>query len=178
MTDNSNDRLSKPFTITRQFGAPRELVFDALTKRDHLQRWMSPAGLEPVAGRLDLREGGSYHYGMRLPGGATMWGKWTFREIAPPERLVTVVQFSDEAGGLTRHPMAPLWPMHTLSTTTLTEAGTGQTTMTLQWQALNATEAEMQVFDASHLSMEMGWKGTMDQLAAHLDEVQRGGTKG
>ncbi len=175
MTANTPDRLSKPFTITRQFGAPRKLVFEALTSIDHLQRWMSPAGLEPVPGELDLRPGGSYHYGMRVPGGATMWGKWTFREITPPERLVTVVQFSDEAGGLTRHPMAPMWPLHTLSTTTLERAGKGQTTMLLQWQALNATDAELQVFDASHLSMKMGWEGTMDQLAAHLDQVQRSG---
>jgi hypothetical protein len=33
-----------------------------------------------------------------------MWGKFVFREITPPERMVFIDSFSDEAGGITRHP--------------------------------------------------------------------------
>jgi uncharacterized protein YndB with AHSA1/START domain len=168
------ERTSRPFTATRQFGAPRKLVFDALTSLDHLQRWMTPQGFDAVAGTLDLREGGSYHYGMGLPGGQTMWGLWTFREIARPDRLVTVVQFSDPDGGLVRNPMAPFWPLHTLSTTTLSKAGKGQTLLTQQWQTLDASDVEIQVFEASQAGMQIGWNATLDQLAAYLDELQAG----
>jgi uncharacterized protein YndB with AHSA1/START domain len=38
---------------------------------------------------VDLRPGGVFHYGLQAPGGTTMWGRWVFREIAAPERLVS-----------------------------------------------------------------------------------------
>ncbi len=64
---------------------------------------------------MDLRPGGTYHYGMKAPDGAPMWGKMVYREISPPERIVFINSFSDEAGGTTRHPMAPTWPLEMLS---------------------------------------------------------------
>jgi uncharacterized protein YndB with AHSA1/START domain len=166
------DRLGKPFTISRTFDAPRELVWQALTQLEHLGHWMSPAGMEPVPGSLDLRVGGVYHYGMRAPNGQVMWGKWTFREIVAPERLVVVVNFSDADKGVTRHPMAPTWPLSTLSTTTLTPEGKG-TRMTLVWHALDASDEENASFDAAHAGMTQGWGGTMDQLAAYLARLQQ-----
>ena len=163
----SHERTSKPFVLTRTFDAPRELVFAAFTQLEHLQRWMGPKGFEMVDCKVDLRPGGVFHYGLRAAGGTTMWGKWTYREIVAPEGLVVVVQFSDEAGGVTRHPMSATWPLSTLSTTTFTEQH-GQTLLTLHWQALDASSEEEQTFDASHAGMAQGWGGTMDQLAAHL----------
>jgi uncharacterized protein YndB with AHSA1/START domain len=168
------ERLSNPFTITRVFDAPRELVWQALTQLEHLARWMSPAGMEPVPGLLDLRVGGVYHYGMKAPNGQVMWGKWTFREIVAPERLVVVVNFSDAERGVTRHPMAATWPLSTLSTTTLTEVGNG-TLMTLHWQALAASDDEIATFDGAHAGMTQGWGGTMDVLAAYLARLQKQG---
>lgn len=164
---NPNETMHPPFILTRRFDAPREQVFAAFTQLQHLSRWMSPVGTEPVGGSLDLRPGGTYHYGMKMPNGAVMWGKWTFREIVAPERLVVVVQFSDEAGGVTRHPMAASWPLHTLSTTTLADDG-GKTLMTLNWQALDASPEEQATFDGAHAGMAQGWGGTMDQLATYL----------
>ena len=166
------ERLSEPFLLQRDLAAPRELVA-ALTQVEHLQRWMSPPGMTMTGCRLDLRPSGVFHYGLRGLTGPTMWGQWIFREIVAPERLTVVVQFSDADGGVTRHPMAPQWPLSTLSTTTLTEAG-GLTMMRLEWRALDATAAEEQLFDASHVGMSMGWGGTLDQLSAHLLAVQRG----
>ena len=50
---------------------------------------------------MDLRPGGTYHYGMQTPDGSVMWGKMVYREIVPPEKLVFINSFSDEKGGLT-----------------------------------------------------------------------------
>jgi len=161
------ERAGRPFVLTRGIDAPRDRVFEAFTRLDDLRGWMGPAGVAMVDCTLDLRPGGVFHYGMRLPTGATMFGKWTFREIVAPQRLVVVVNFSDAAGGVTRHPMAPLWPLSTLSTTTFAEDG-ARTTLTLQWQALDATDAESMVFDASHGPMTQGWNGTFAQLDAYL----------
>src|SRR5205823_4677268 len=78
---------------------------------DRLARWWGPKGFTMLSSTLDLRPGGIFHYGMRSPDGREMWGRWVFREVVAPERLVFVASFSDEAGGVTRHPFAPDWPL-------------------------------------------------------------------
>ena len=98
---------SKPFILTRTFDAPRKLVWEVMTQAEHLKHWMGPTG-QLTHATVDLRPGGVFHYGMAMPDGTTMWGKWTFKEIVPPEKLVVLVSFSDENKGETRHPMAPV----------------------------------------------------------------------
>ena len=102
--------MSEPFVISRVFNAPRERVWQAWTEVERLKQWFSPKGFTVIAAKMDFRPGGFYHYGMRTPNGQEMWGKWVFREIVAPERIVLVNSFSDAAGNLTRHPMAPTWP--------------------------------------------------------------------
>lgn len=165
---------SKPFTISRTFEAPRALLWQVWTQPEHLGRWFSPKGVTPVSGKMDLRTGGSYHYCLRTPDGNDMWGKWVFREVTPPERMIWVHSFSDAQGGTTRHPMAANWPLEMLSRATFTESG-GKTTVTLEWTALNATPAEQKVFDDSHGSMRGGWTGTFEHLEAYLTEFRKGG---
>jgi uncharacterized protein YndB with AHSA1/START domain len=167
------DAFNRPFVISRVFRAPRELVFDAWTKREHLIHWMGPKGTRITKSALDLRPGGMFHYGMQSPDGTALWGKWLFREIVRPERLVVVVTFSDENGGITRHPFAPGWPLETLSTMTFDEhAGIGGgTTVVLRWLPHDASDAERQFFAASHPGMEQGWSGTLEQFAAYLATI-------
>lgn len=52
---------------------------------------------------MDLRPGGVYHYCMRSPDGHDMWGRFVYREIVKPERIVFINSFSDEMGGLARN---------------------------------------------------------------------------
>ena len=96
-----------------------------------------------------------------------MWGKWVYRQIVEPERLVFVSSFSDENGGVTRHPLSPSWPLEMLSTITFAEEG-GKTTVTVQWEPINATAEERETFDNSHASMQGGWSGTFEQLGDYL----------
>ncbi|MBV8790542.1 MAG: SRPBCC domain-containing protein [Pseudolabrys sp.] len=160
----------KPFVLTRTLNAPRQLVWDVWTKADHLKNWFGPAHVEVISAKVDLRPGGLFHYGMKTPAGI-MWGKWIFREIVAPEKLVVVVSFSDENQGLTRHPLAPTWPMQTLSTTTFVEKD-GKTEMTLVWQPYEATAEEIATFDAGRPGMTQGWAGTMGSLDAYLAKIQ------
>ena len=101
-----------------------------------------------------------------------MWGKFVYREIVKPERIVFVNSFSDELGGTTRHPMSPTWPIEMLSIFTFTE-NNGKTIFTVRWSPLNPTEAERKTFDEGRASMNQGWSGTMDQLADYLAKVQK-----
>ena len=94
-------------------------------------------------------------------------GRFVFREIVAPERLVFVNSFSDAEGGLARHALHATWPLEMLSTITFAEAG-GRTTLTIRWVPLAATEPEIATFEAGRDSMQQGWTGTLDQLARHL----------
>jgi uncharacterized protein YndB with AHSA1/START domain len=161
----------KPFVLTRTLNAPRQLVWDVWTKAEHLAKWFGPKGVEVVSAKVDLKPGGLFHYAMKGPGGPVMWGKFVYREIQPPERLVVIVSFSDEKGGVTRHPMSPSWPLQTLSTTTFVAKG-DKTEMTLVWEPYEATEEERKTFDTSRDGMNQGWAGTMEQLVAYLAKMK------
>lgn len=155
------------FTISRTFQAPRALVWDAFTKPEHLKHWWGPKGFLPAVAKMDLRVGGMFLYELRSPNGQSIWGRWIFREIVAPERIVSVSSFSDEKGGITRHVMAPEWPLETLSTMSFVEKD-GGTLVTVHWQPLNATPREREIFTAGRESMNGGWTGTLDKLEAYL----------
>lgn len=75
--------------LTRVFDAPRELVFDAMTKPEHIRRWWGNLGegySVPVC-EADLRVGGRWRFVNRHPGGEVAF-HGEYREIARPSRLV------------------------------------------------------------------------------------------
>jgi uncharacterized protein YndB with AHSA1/START domain len=164
----------KDFVISRVFDAPRNLVWQAFTEPERMRQWWGPKGVKVVKSKMDLRVGGSYHYGMEMPDGKVMWGKFVYREITPPQKLVLINSFSDEAGGLTRHPLSPTWPLQMLSTFTFDEEPGGKTRFTIRWAPYDATEEERKTFDAGHASMTQGWGGTLEQLAAYLGRAEEG----
>ena len=164
----ATDTAGREFVITRTFDAPRDLVFRAFADPGHMMHWWGPKGFTVVASRMDLRPGGVYHYGMKGPERGVMWGKFVYREIVAPQRLVFVNSFSDEAGDITRHPLSPTWPLELLSTITFDERADG-TLLTIRWSPLpSATDEERRTFDAAHGGMKQGWAATLDQLAQYL----------
>ncbi|HTB63245.1 MAG TPA: SRPBCC domain-containing protein [Opitutales bacterium] len=161
----------QPFVISRVFNAPRALVWKAWSDRDCLMQWFGPKGFTMQSVKLDFRPSGIFHYCMRAPDGKEMWGKFVYREIAAPERIVLVSSFSDAQGGITRHPFSPGWPLEMLTTTTFTEQQ-GKTTITIQWSPLNATAEGCATFNSARPSMNQGWSGTFEQLEAYLQSQQ------
>jgi len=160
----------KPFVISRTFDAPRDRVWKAWTDREQLMQWFGPKGFKMTTANLDFRPGGTFHYCLQTPDGKEMWGKFVYRVIEAPKRIVLVNSFSDEKGGLTRHPMSATWPLEMLSTTTLVEEG-GKTKLTIEWSPLNPTDEERQTFESAHAGMQQGWTGTFEQLADYLSKV-------
>jgi len=158
------------FTLDRTFDAPRELVWRAWTDAESLAQWWGPKGSTIRVIKFDLRPGGVFHYAMAFQPGHEMYGRFIYREIAAPERLVFVNSFSDAAGGLTRAPfpqLKDLWPLEVLNVMTLTEAG-GKTTLMLRGSPINASAEERAVYAAHTDSMRQGFGGTFDQLAGFL----------
>jgi uncharacterized protein YndB with AHSA1/START domain len=78
-------------TTRRVFDAPRELVFDAWTRPEHLRRWLGPREL--VVCEIDLRVGGRYRWVQRAPDGSEYRFHGEYREIVRPERLVSTFVF-------------------------------------------------------------------------------------
>lgn len=159
---------ARPFVISREFAAPRELVWRAWTELEHFKHWFGPKGFTMTVATMDFRPGGMFHYSMRSPDGQVMWGKAAYREIVRPEKLVWINSFSDKDAGLTRPPFTKeLWPLQILTTVLFAETA-GRTTVTVTTLPFDATDEERQVFDRNHDSMKMGWGGTMEQLQAYL----------
>jgi uncharacterized protein YndB with AHSA1/START domain len=163
------------FVITRVLDAPRELVWRAWTEADRLAQWWGPRGAKIRVISLDVRPGGMFHYSMQFRPGHEMFGRFVYREIAAPERIVFINSFSDAHAGLTRAPFPQLhdrWPLEVLNTLTLREQG-GKTTLMLVGSPINATAEEVAMYVSMFDSMRQGFGGTFDQLVEHLAKASR-----
>ncbi|MDO9280487.1 MAG: SRPBCC family protein [Pseudomonadota bacterium] len=83
-----SDTANRELVISRRFSAPRDLVFEAWTQAEHLDRWMGPRGFETTTHSLDFRVGGEWHYTMRHAEHGTFPNRIRYLEIVPNERLV------------------------------------------------------------------------------------------
>jgi uncharacterized protein YndB with AHSA1/START domain len=88
----------REIVMTREFDAPRRLVFDAWTKPELLKRWLlGPDGWSMPVCEIDLRVGGKYRFVWRRDRDGTEMGMGgVYREIVVPERVVSTEKF-DEA---------------------------------------------------------------------------------
>ena len=161
-----------PFTIARTFDAPRDLVWTMHTEARHLERWWGPKGCKLSVERLEFRPGGLFHYAMRYSTGAEMWGRFFYRELDPPTRMVYFSSFANAKGGIARAPFGPV-PYELQNTVTLTEKD-GRTTLSIHTLPFGADGDEIAFFDQLRdtNSLAQGFGGTLDQLAAYLLEVR------
>jgi uncharacterized protein YndB with AHSA1/START domain len=78
---------------TREFDAPLDLVFDVLTKPEHVRNWFAPFECEVTVCSIDLRVGGSYHIVFVTGDGAECSFRGTYSEVSPPTRTVSTWLF-------------------------------------------------------------------------------------
>jgi len=167
---SANDRSTAPagtFVITRLFDAPRRLVWEAWSEAEQMQRWWGPKGCRIEVVTFEFRPGGFFHYAMRFPKGPQMWGRFLFRDIAPQERILWLNSFSNEGCGITRAPFDMAIPLEILNDVAFTEKA-GRTTVTLHARPHGAAANEVKVFEGMFASLNQGYGGTFDQLAAAL----------
>ncbi len=146
------------FVMSRVFAAPRELVFEACTEPRHMVQWWGPRDFTMPVCEMDVRPGGTYRYVQRAPDGNTYAFHGTFREVAPPERLVMTQIFDP-------YPTSEL-----LVTVALEDLGGGRTrlTDTMRFDSIEARDATLSS------GMENGARQSYDRLAEHLDTIDRG----
>mgnify|MGYP001473542373 CR=1 FL=1 len=150
--------VSHTVNAVRLFDAPRERVFAAWTRAEHLAHWFGPRGFTIHSCEADARPGGVFRLCMRSPEGVDYWVRGAYREVVAPERLV--VQCSaDDAAGVQR--------LDEVITVQLADEG-GRTRLTLRATA-SGTGPEA----ASMLrGMEQGWGETLDRLRERSDTIQ------
>jgi uncharacterized protein YndB with AHSA1/START domain len=138
--------------VTRDFDAPRALVFDAFTKAELVRRWLlGPPGWTMPVCEIDLRVGGAYRYVWRSErDGSQMGLGGLFREIKPPARIVATERFDDA-----------WYPGDALDTTVFEETrGITRTTISILYESKEARDT------ARRSGMEYGMAAGYDRLEA------------
>jgi uncharacterized protein YndB with AHSA1/START domain len=91
-TKNSSLEITLPsdreILMTRTLDAPRDLVFEAMTKAEHVRRWWGPCRLTAEVCEIDFRVGGNWRYVFRAPDGKKVEFTGVYKKIAPPESFV------------------------------------------------------------------------------------------
>lgn len=164
---NANREASKTFIFIHTFDAPRDVVWKAWTDIDERKQWWKPMGTPIEVKAYDLKPGGVMHYGMDTPNGDKWWGRFAYREVEAPSRMVYVNSFSDENGGVTRSSFNAHWPLEILTAVTFTESG-DKTTVKLEGIPLNATNEECAAFEGGIGTMQKAFGNTFGQLENYL----------
>ena len=140
--------------VTRNFDAPRRLVFDAFTKPQLVRRWLlGPPGWTMPLCEIDPRVGGAYRYVWRSEqDGSQMTIGGVFREVIPLERLVATEKFGDA-----------WYPGEALDTTVFEEMrDITRTTITILYESKEARDM------ALRSGMEHGMAAGYDRLESLL----------
>jgi len=150
-----NDR---DVVVVRAFNAPRDLVFDAWTKPELVQRWLlGPSGWTMPVCEMDVRVGGKYRWRWRSEENGKEFGfSGEFREVVRPSRIVHVERYDPgDVGGEMGE---------ALVTTDLTEKGGVTThTMTIRYATKEMRDAAVKTGMTD--GMEIGYQRLDDLLA-------------
>ncbi|TVO58600.1 SRPBCC domain-containing protein [Denitromonas halophila] len=147
--DMRADSRRVAFALTHCVAAPRDRVWAALSDAGHLTQWWAPAGAQMRAASLSFHLGGRFLYVIERPNEPPRWGRWVYRDIIEPARLVFVGSLLDTKGGVTRHPRVPHWPRYVHHTLELADAPVG-TELRLCSRPVHASDAEIRAFEDGH----------------------------
>lgn len=136
--------------ITREFDAPKHLVYQAWTTPELIKRWWSGDRGEVTIAEVDLRVGGRWRYVMTATGGFEVAFHGEYREIVPNERIVSTEIYEGMPEG------------EAVNTATFTEKD-GRTTLTLLVQHSCREHRDAHI----NSGMEDGMQEAMD----HLEQV-------
>ena len=150
----------REIVMTREFDAPRKLVFDAFTKPELIRQWLlGPEGWSMPVCEVDLRVGGKYRYVWRHSNGNEMGMGGVYREIVRPERIVATEKFDES-----------WYPGEAVGTVALVEqAGRTTLTQTVLYESREARDAVMKS------PMESGVAAGYDRLEQLLSSAKEEG---
>ena len=151
------DFIGRKFVITREFDAPRELVFQAWTDPKHLAQWWGPRGFTNSVCEWDVQPGGKIYVVMRAPNGERYPMGGEFREIVAPEKLVFTTGALDEKGEMM---------FEFLHTAAFTEANR-KTKLTLHSNVIKTTDGANKYIGG----FEAGMTQSLEKLSEFLEKI-------
>jgi uncharacterized protein YndB with AHSA1/START domain len=140
--------------VTREFNAPRDLVWAAWTDPQHVSQWMlGPEGWTMPVCEIDLRPGGEWHFVWRQDGGEEMEMRGVYKVVEPPERLVNTESWGEP------------WPETEVEMVLAEDGGRTAMTMTVRYPSKEARDAALQtgMTDGMEMSFER-----LDELLGSL----------
>jgi uncharacterized protein YndB with AHSA1/START domain len=156
VTHVDKDLDARTLTITAEFDAPLERVWELWADPRKLERWWGPPAAPATFERFELEPGGTVTYFMTGSEGERFHGLWRVVAVDPPRSLHVRDSFADADGNV--DPELPTGEMHML----LTEED-GRTRM--QLTSINATKEEMQQL------LDMGAAEGMQQAIGQMDAL-------
>ncbi|HMJ08565.1 MAG TPA: SRPBCC domain-containing protein [Pyrinomonadaceae bacterium] len=166
MTKNAG---SNELVITREFDAPRELLYEVWTKPEHIEKWWGPRGFTTRVTSMDLRAGGKWNYVMIGPDGMEYPVHGLFSEVTPPERIVTTDEFGDDYDEIM--PGVDL-PKGLVATAVFDDLGKrSRLTITIA----HATPEDRRKHE--EMGVIAGWNSSLDKMDEYLAEIQKTGTQ-
>jgi len=140
--------------IQRVFRIPRERLFDVLTRPEHLRHWWGPRAMVLIHTEMDVRPGGRFRHVLRGPDGGEYAFRGEYREVSPPERVVSTFEFEGLPGHVS------------VETLTLIETA-GLTTLSVLSQYSSREDRDGHL----HSGMERGARESHDRLEELLAEL-------
>ncbi len=152
-TDTSNREI----VLSRVFDAPRDVVFDAWSSPEHLDRWWGPEGFRNVTLSMDFRVGGAWRYIMHGPDSVDYPNRMDYTEIAAAERIAYLL--SDDVANA-----EPAFD----GVTTFAEVSANRTEVTMRVIFESEEERARQIEEVGAIE---GGKQTLARLAAYLKNI-------
>jgi uncharacterized protein YndB with AHSA1/START domain len=163
--ESANDLIDE-----REYPFPRELVFEAWTKAEHLARWFGPHGVEVPLCEIDARPGGILRFQNRfVTTGESVTIKGVFDEVVPPSRLRFTFTFVDADDQPIAPTPVPDWPVgvHIVMTVEL-HATRGGTRMTVRQHVADPAAAGHPAVVRHRELAGVGWQQTAERLVDYL----------
>jgi uncharacterized protein YndB with AHSA1/START domain len=142
--------VEKEVVITREFNAPRSLVYETWTDARHVSQWFGPERFTNPHCEIDARVGGAWRVVMRGPDGADYPCGGIYKEVVPDEKLAFTNDAVDANGNVILQGF----------TTVTFEEQNGKTKLTLQTRATGLVEGTQFML----AGMEAGWSQSLDKL--------------
>ncbi|MGB5237806.1 MAG: SRPBCC domain-containing protein [Flavobacteriaceae bacterium] len=146
------NRDNRTLTIERTLNAPIQLVWDAWTQPGHIAKWWGPKGMETRVEVHELKVGGAWKFSMKMPDGRDFIAEGVYKELSPPNKLVTSADFKPMTEGVTLE--------------VILKAQGNQTHFT--FNVVHPSEEYCRQQEA--MGFKNGWGSTFDRLAELVEE--------
>jgi uncharacterized protein YndB with AHSA1/START domain len=158
VASNRSAKLTLPsdeqILVTREFDAPKHLVYKAMTTPELVRRWWHAKRGEVTVAEIDLRVGGKWRWVMIAHDGTEVGFHGEYLELVPDERIVMTEVYEGLPEGVSDEDAA------TVNTATFTEVQEGRTSLTLLIEAKSKIARDA-IIDSG---MEDGLQDALDLL--------------